>query len=261
MLEIEKELVEISAQIEASIDHPDDVARPQIKPACVRFIKTLAQFTDNAQTANYIYNGISVAILGEANAGKSSLFNALLGHDRSIVTEIAGTTTDLVAETIQIGGFKVRLTDTAGINKNPRDKIEKMGIERTIRAAQNCDVAIIFDDSARAIIGDKPFIKVTRTTNVEEIKKGIITKAGMATGGKGFASGGFGWANKSIANLRQIAELRLAKAAIESAISAEQTDMAASDIQTALFHIGNITGTNATEAVLDEIFSKFCLGK
>jgi tRNA modification GTPase len=253
LLCIEHELVEISAQIEGAIDHPDEIEfNPKpIKNKIRQFVKTLAHFTDTAKTSHYIYSGINAAILGEPNAGKSSLFNALLGHDRSIVTEIAGTTTDAIAETIQIEGFRVRITDTAGI-RTAENKIEKLGIERTLRAAAECDIAIIFDQTARKIIGDKPYILVNRSTDPDKIKHEIIAKT---VGSMDKIRG------KSVANARQLNELNSAQNALNSALETAEIDCMASDIQTALFHIANITGTNPTEAVLDEIFSRFCLGK
>jgi len=248
MLEIERDLTTISAQIWAFIDHPEEVEAPNINKKITSFMKSLAQFTSNAKAANYIYNGINVAILGEPNAGKSSLFNQLLGHDRSIVTEIAGTTTDLVSETIEINGFKVRLVDTAGIRENPKDKIEKLGIERTKKAMEECDIALVFGDIK---VPNKPIIYVKKGSNIAEIKAKIIEKTAKNTH----------FCAKSMANLRQINELKLCEVALKNALTAPDIAASASDIQTALFHISNITGTNANEAVLDEIFSKFCLGK
>jgi tRNA modification GTPase len=250
MIEIEHELIDISAQLFGALDHPNEIPAPDVRPQIKKFLAVLKQFTDNAQTSNYIYNGINVAILGEPNAGKSSLFNSILGHDRSIVTDIAGTTTDLVSETVQINGFKVRFVDTAGI-RTATNPIEKLGIERTMTAARECDIAIIFDDTAKKIIGSKPAILVTRNTKVNDIKAQIIK---LTVGNPAIS-------NRHIANTRQLNELELCRVALESALAATSPDMTASDIQTALYHIGNITGTNASEAVLDQIFSRFCLGK
>ncbi|MDR0462496.1 MAG: tRNA uridine-5-carboxymethylaminomethyl(34) synthesis GTPase MnmE [Christensenellaceae bacterium] len=250
---IEQELTGISAQIEACLDHPDEVTLDTIllKKQLNAFLKTLSLFTDAAQTSHYIYNGINVAILGEPNVGKSSLFNQLLGHDRSIVTEIAGTTTDLVSETMQVGGYKVRLTDTAGI-RDGAGKIEKLGIEKSLRVACDCDIALVFDDTALKLVKDKPYICVTRNSSIDTLKKQIIEKTiGILPKLQ----------SRAVANTRQINELVCAKIAIESALKNTAADLLASDIQTALYHISNITGTNASEAVLDEIFSRFCLGK
>ena len=252
IVSIEKQLVNISAQLEAALDHPEEVEIPSLESQIKSFIAILSQYTDNAKQSNYIYDGINVAILGEPNAGKSSLFNALLGSSRSIVTDIAGTTTDIVSETLQIGGYKIRLVDTAGIRNNPRDQIEQMGIDRTRLAAQNCDFAIIFDNTALALIQNKPHIKVTRSTTVEQIKSEILKLVPSNN-------------SKHIANRRQLNELCQSQialtSALESAKNGDTADLIASDIATALFHISNITGTNAGEAVLDEIFSRFCLGK
>jgi tRNA modification GTPase len=248
--EIETGLTEIAAELFGALDHPDEIAAPNPRPKIKSFIKILAEFTDAAETARYVYDGIRVAILGEPNAGKSSLFNSILGSSRSIVTEIAGTTTDTVSETIEIAGFKVRLLDTAGIRENARDKIETLGIERARATAAECDVAICFDETAAKLAATKPIIRVTRTTTPATVKSEIARHLPHSKS-----------ALRRVTNARQLNELRLASAALSSAASATGTDMVASDVQTALFHLGNITGTNASETVLDEIFSRFCLGK
>ena len=249
MLGIETELLKISAELEAAIDHEIEFTpnNNQIK----KFIKTISEFTDNVRQTNYVYNGIRAVILGEPNAGKSSLFNALVGSDRAIVTDIAGTTTDCVSETIQINGYKVRLVDTAGI-RNATGKIERLGIKRTTCAARDCDIALVFDKTALELVKDKPHIFVTRKTDIEQIKQQIIhMTVGLSQ-------------NRQIANARQLNELNLAKQALEAALTGscpESSDILASCVQTALYHLGNITGTNVSEAVLNEIFSRFCIGK
>ena len=248
MISIEKELINISSQIEGALDHPETVAVPNVTKQLKSFIKTMSQFIENARQSNYIYNGIRVAILGEPNVGKSSVFNAILGTDRSIVTNIPGTTTDTVSETIQINGYKVQFIDTAGIREtiNP---IEKLGIEKTLCVARDCDIALVFDDTAINLVKSKPFIRVTRDCNPESVKQQIIEMTVGKT------------APRNVANARQINELGLTSTALDSALVSTSPDITASCIQTALFHLANITGTNTTESVLDEIFSRFCLGK
>ena len=253
LIDIEKKLIEISARIEAILDHPEEVeggVGGESFPTNIKsFIKTLEDFICASRNSHYIFDGINVAILGRPNAGKSSLFNALLGLDRSIVTDIAGTTTDVVSETVQIGGYKVRLHDTAGL-RDATNPIEKLGVERTLATANSCDIAIVFDDDALALVKSKPHIMVKRDTKPEKIKDQIL-KLTVGTNAQ----------SRAIANTRQLGELEAAASALQSALAADTPDVLASDVQTALFHIGNITGTNAVEAVLDEIFSRFCLGK
>jgi len=253
MKDIETRLVEISAEIEGALDHPDEVELPNISNDISEITEKIKSFTAAVETSNYIYNGIRVAILGKPNVGKSTLFNALLGTNRSIVTDIPGTTTDTVSETLEIEGFRVRLIDTAGMRKG-RNKIEQLGIERTKQALDECDIAITVGalevniDKPHIVLPDKPDLS---PKNIEKIKAQIIEK----TVGNSVAI-----ESRTVANLRQQSELRLALEALE-AIKGNSPDMLASDIQTALFHIGNITGTNATEAVLDQVFARFCLGK
>jgi len=264
MREIEKTLVQISAQIEAAIDHPAETLTAFDNEKLIisneKLLMKIKQFTDKATASKYTYDGIRVAILGRPNVGKSSLFNAILGTSRSIVTDIPGTTTDTVSEMVQIDGYKVRFLDTAGIRETD-STIEKLGIERSIRVAGECDIAIIILDTATPtpadnkiidLVKSKPHILVTQDYNVEKLKQQIIEKTvgclpALQT--------------RTIANSRQLSELRLTQDALESAMKSNLPDLIASDIQTALYHIGNVTGTNASEAVLDEIFSRFCLGK
>ena len=256
LYEIEKKLIELSAQIDGALDHPEEIAVPDIKPQLNTFIKTLTQFTDNAKASDYIYNGIRVAIIGKPNVGKSSIFNKILGLSRSIVTEIAGTTTDTVSETLQIGGYKIRFMDTAGIRESG-NKIEKLGIERTIAAARECDIAIIVssdtdDTEIINLVKDKPYIIANNNCDIEALKRSIIEKTTLALPKS---------QSRIIANARQLSELESALSALKNITVASSPDLIASDIQTALYHIGNITGTNTAESVLDEIFSRFCLGK
>ena len=266
MMEVESGLVDISAQIEAALDHPEDVTLDKsIFKRLRAFMETLDTFVENGKTTAYIFRGINVAILGEPNAGKSSLFNKLIGLDRSIVTEIAGTTTDCVSETITFAGFKIRLVDTAGIRDAAGGKIEKLGIERTIKAARDCDIALVFDTTGAKLAKElnKPIINVTRTSTPDKIKAEIIR---LTVGDARISS-------RPIASVRQLNELNAAHEALKFCLTGgtvtsidntsadREPDLVASGIQTALHHIGRITGTNSTEAVLDAIFSKFCLGK
>jgi tRNA modification GTPase len=284
MKSIEQELIKISAQIEGALDHPDEIELPDLNKEILNLIAEINSFTENIAVTNYIYNGIRVAILGMPNVGKSSLFNALLGTERSIVTQIPGTTTDTVSESMQIDGFKIRFLDTAGIHSG-RNQVEKLGIARTRRAATECDIALVILDAGKKRITareaeiiklaeNKPSIKVFNKcdlcknefkeqkdtlyvsalygTNIESLKQAIIKKTvGMNTK----------ISSRLAANVRQQNELSAAKSALEEAIHHRTADCLASAVQTALFHIGNITGTNATEAVLDKIFLRFCLGK
>ena len=283
--QIESELIEISAKIEAALDYPDEVGSPDISLESVK--KEIDGLINTAATGRIISHGINVAVLGKPNAGKSSIFNALLNNQRSIVTEIAGTTTDTISESINYRGIKIIFHDTAGIRKGS-NKIEILGIERTKKVIESCDIAlVIFDITEKPdgellrLIGNKPHVAVynksdleefpskirgvaakrltgclkvsaLKNQNINEIKEQIYKKALFTPPAAD---------SIIITNARHLNELKQASAALSRIDDAAPLDCIASEITTALNHIGNITGTRASEAVLDEIFSRFCLGK
>ena len=308
---LENSLVECLALIEATLDYPEQ----DIEHATIGQIKTILQpinqkVTDLIDTANQgrlIRGGIQIAVLGRPNVGKSSLFNALLSHDRSIVTNIAGTTTDVVSETILYRGQKLVFNDTAGIRGESahRNQIETLGIDRTKRVITECDIALcIFDATATPTDEDNQILALVTSPNhpvgtpskiiyvlnkadlvrddatrriwldfipknsvviltsaitgenitrlKDEIYNLIITKPNAAHDGV------------IITNARHLNELLNAKASLDAAITNLDDmplDCAAADLASALAHLGNITGTNPTDAVLDQVFSRFCLGK
>ena len=278
---LEKVMVDITAQIEATLDYPEHdiehTTAQNILPQIRKLREQIGALISTAHQGRIISNGINVAVLGKPNVGKSSVFNALLNTDRSIVTATAGTTTDTISESIHYNGIKITFHDTAGIRESGRT-VEKLGIERTKKMLNDCDIVlVILDDVGDAellgIVGDKPHIIVYNKSdikkysgvfsvsaktgaNIDEIKKriyDIVVSSPIKTDAV------------IITNARHLNELVLSANALDSAIHALQTDIpldcVASDVATALNHIGNITGTRASDAVLSQIFSRFCLGK
>jgi len=272
----EKSLVEITAQIEASLDHPEEAATPPIQAPINKLLTQIKTLTDTAAQGRIIANGINVAVLGKPNVGKSSIFNALLNHDRSIVTEIAGTTTDTVSDAIGYNGIKIIFHDTAGL-REAGGKIEKLGIERTKKTINDCDVALVifditepFDHGILELVENKPHIVVYNKCDLKRQPNLFMVSAKTGEGIQQIKQKIYDLCVTTtptsnqmiITNTRHATELLHAQAAIERALSTKvPLDCIATDIGTALQHIGNITGTHASEAVLDEIFSKFCLGK
>ena len=240
--------------------------------------------------ARIFREGASVAILGAPNAGKSSLFNALMGTERAIVTSIPGTTRDTLEETLDICGAPVRITDTAGIREGA-DEAERIGVERARKAGKRADLILI------AIDGTKPIDEESRAliaaANRGEYKKCILifTKADKAdfmphengencaalspisvssVTGEGIEELKERMAallltkeaeSALVTNSRHIHALAEAKAALETADAAMGTDLAAADIRTALYALGQITGREVTADVIERIFSRFCVGK
>ena len=151
--EIRNEIFEVLSRITAGIDFPEDVAEPEYSYLIERFENIINQIDTvlaNANTSNILRQGISVAIVGKPNVGKSSLFNALLSLDRAIVTDIAGTTRDVLKETLDLG-VPVTLIDTAGIHDESENKVEAIGIEYSKQSLNEADLVLFVYDSAQGM--------------------------------------------------------------------------------------------------------------
>ena len=222
-----------------------------------------------------IKNGINVCLIGCPNAGKSSLFNALIGDNRSIVTDIAGTTTDSISEKITYQGIKINLIDTAGIRETATSVIEEHGIARAKTILQEADILLVIVDATTREMVDFPQdkkhliiynksdlcsdiptdgIAVSAKTgqNVELILKTIVA---MAT--ETAPTGSMIY----ITNERQTNLLKQAQTFLNEINETAPLDQISANITLALGCIGKITGTDIDERTLDEIFAKFCLGK
>jgi tRNA modification GTPase len=279
---IEAALISTRAGIDAYLDYPDELPKiPKYDAAIKKIVTQIDALLATAKTGQTIKNGICVAIIGKPNAGKSSLFNAIINENRSIVTDIAGTTTDTIHEQITHKGVKIRFVDTAGIHDG-QTVIERDGIARAVDAAKKADIVLVVLDATTElnaydrhcieiatekspiIVYNKTDIKPAPHTtdqipvsakthkNIAAVLDKIVALAVQTPA-----------ANNSllITNERHARELADSKSALLSALTADATDMASADITTALNHIGAITGTNVDESTLDEIFAKFCLGK
>ncbi len=169
--ELDRSLVPLLAEVEARIDFPNDVdeAWDGASPAdrCAAIAAPLREWLTHLPAARRREQGVRVALVGRPNVGKSSLLNALLGFERSIVSEVPGTTRDTVEESIWLEGVEVRLCDAAGV-REPADRLERLGLERTNEAARRADLAILVldrsdpreaeDRAALAVIGDRPVV-------------------------------------------------------------------------------------------------------
>lgn len=152
--EIRQELLGISAQVMASIDYPDDEIEELLPENLMKTLRQqrarIGKLLSSFGTGRIIKNGLAVTIVGKPNAGKSSLMNRLTGHERSIVTEVEGTTRDVVEETVTVGGFKLKISDTAGIRET-EDRIESIGVERAVDSLQKADLVIAAFDASRPL--------------------------------------------------------------------------------------------------------------
>jgi len=290
--------LDILAEIEARIDFEEDLP-PLDEAEIVREIKqVLAQLSDILTTADrgeLLRNGLKVAIVGRPNVGKSSLLNAWSRCDRAIVTELPGTTRDLVESQLAVGGIPVRVLDTAGI-RDTEDTVEKIGVERSRTAAQTADLILLAIDAASgwtagdaeiyAAVKERPIILVVNKIDLvhegaiasisfpENLKTIVATAAAFNQGINELETaiintvnaGKIAAENLEFAiNQRQAAALTKGRNYLENCLKAidEQLplDFWTIDLRGAITALGEVTGEGVTESVLDRIFSRFCIGK
>ncbi len=296
---LREELISFSALIELELDFSQEDVEFADRKKFYQLIQSAQTTTANLmasfQLGNVIKNGVSVAIIGKPNAGKSTLLNTLLNENRAIVSEIAGTTRDTIEEILNINGILFRLIDTAGIREHSTDSIELVGIERSLDKMKSADVVLyIFDvneisgDELRAIdgmlrenknkillVGNKA--DVTDTDSIQEKFKGTDTlhfiSAKNNTGIEELKNILFQTTanelpfseNLVIVNARHLEALQKVKLSLNDIETGLDNnipgDLLALDIRHCLHFISEITGDISNEDVLDFIFSKFCIGK
>ncbi len=290
---IKEQLLELIALLEAGIDFAeDDVSVPSRAEILNRLDPVLAAVRTLAasfQYGNLVQAGLTLAIVGRPNAGKSSLFNRLLEADRAIVTDIPGTTRDLVSETASIGGIPVKLYDTAGI-RDSSELVESLGIERSYQAMADADLTLVVTDaSAPEHVDDRLLIEraasqgrhlvVANKCDLVQIDNqcpaGRIPVSALT--GEGIPglrdailnavapSGAFEQETGFITSLRHAQRLCESQTALENARSAVETgiphEMLLLDLYAALRPIDAITGATSADDILNRIFSTFCIGK
>ena len=291
-------LVETLAYLDAAADFPDDeIPEIDVDIALAGVEAALRDAVADARTGLLYREGVRIAIVGRPNVGKSSLLNALLRADRAIVTPIAGTTRDVITETISLGGLPATLLDTAGINDSV-DVIEQIGVDRSRQALASSSLALfVLDNSQPPTVDDQAVAQLLsarlRDGNVLialnkrdlppadqsallSLLPGVATVELSTQTGVGLAEleatlrqvalrHAGGAAEPALVTLRQYDALDRALAHIRSALDAHSAsvplDLLAVDVRAALFAVGEITGEHVSEAVLDEIFRRFCIGK
>ncbi len=283
--EIKTKISELLGKIIASLDFPEDVAEveySEIKEKTLNAIDEIQEILKNARAHNILRQGIKIAIVGRPNAGKSSLFNALLNLKRAIVTEIEGTTRDTITENIEIEGISATLIDTAGIREVGADKVENIGIEQSKAAIDEADIVLCLYDGTKGILeeDEEIFALVKEKNHII-----VATKADLAKDLDGFkissiTKEGIGELKKQIylqitqlnpaeneflTNQRHQECLRQALEALKNAYSAAQVeqlqDLISIDIKSALLALGEIGGEVITDEILNNIFENFCIGK
>ena len=296
--EIREKLINLCASIQVIIDYPDedleDVTTEDIietlKNAKLKCEKLLA----TSENGKIIKNGIRTVICGSPNVGKSSLLNFLSEDNRAIVTEIAGTTRDIIEESVNIDGIALVLIDTAGI-RNTDDVVEKIGVEKSLESIENADLILLVLDSSREIDNDekqllektkdkKRIILINKTDicdkKVLENLKNLSGKDAVEFStktGEGakelfnriktmYNIEGLSDANSEIVtNLRHVSSLANARDSLCGAVSSLEggmpVDIASIDINLAIDYLGQITGKTVSEDIVSAIFHGFCVGK
>lgn len=299
IMNIRKEIVDILVNITVNIDYPDeDIEQLTYENLFSSLNKTkenIDELLKTADTGRIIKDGFKISIIGKPNVGKSSLMNSLLNETRAIVTEIPGTTRDTIEENLSIRGIPVKLTDTAGIRETD-DVIEKIGIEKSKESFNNADLVIFMVDSNKGIdkedqiiiehLGDRPIIlavnkidlecnidvgklaeimpnaKIIETsieedTGVDQIKEAIEK---LVYGGKVKQSESMLVTNVRHKNLLQLSNESLFDA-IEMTKRGEALEFVEIDVNRAYELLGEIIGETVQEDIINEVFSRFCLGK
>lgn len=288
--QFQKELTEIAAILEAWVDFPEEGLEfatmeelaEKLEAICARMQKVQSTFHEG----RVLHEGLSLCLLGSPNVGKSSLMNAFLGFDRAIVTEIAGTTRDLLEEDLRLGGLQFRLIDTAGI-RDTEEVVEKEGIRRSQKAMQEADLILLLLDATRpleqkdrellAVAPKEKTIVVWNKTDIarpQEMIPGVCISAREKTGLDHLrkAIEELIWKNGPpskeevvITKLRHYQALTQAIESCQTVIAGLKQGISAefvtSDMRACLNELGQIIGANVTEDILSAIFSKFCLGK
>ncbi len=281
---LKAKLLYIIATCETNIDYPeyDDVEQLSIEvliPKLEDVLKDINEILNASKSSRYVYEGVEVAIVGKPNAGKSSLLNALLNEDKAIVTDIPGTTRDIVEGQVQIGQVLLNFKDTAGIHST-KDKIEQMGIKKSLEEIDKADLILHVVDSSQEENQDdlqieqaskfKTYIKVFNKSDLKAVdgisvsaKNNDLDKLHEQIK-KSFASIDIN-NDKIINNTRQLALIKEAKISTNDAITSLKggltPDTVIIDIQAAWDALTNILGKADQASLLDEMFSSFCLGK
>ena len=285
--QIRGQIFETLSRIVAGIDFPEDVTEPEYSYLIESFEKSLSEIDkilSCAQSSNILRQGIKVAIVGRPNVGKSSLFNTLLNANRAIVTDIAGTTRDVIKETLDLD-VAVTLIDTAGIRDTDEvGKVEEIGIEFSKQSADEADLVIFLYDSSKGIteedkeiyelIKNKPHLEVANKCDLIEKKSEdkiyISTKTGEGISElreliKSKVCDFSIEDTEYITNERQVDCLEKCKESLTNALEAakrfELQDLISIDLKSALLFLDEITGEVITDDILNNIFDHFCIGK
>ena len=287
--DLREELIKIITQIEVNIDYPeyDDVEEltaESLLPKSEALLKKMDKIIESSKNVHLLKDGISTVIIGKPNVGKSSLLNALLEEDKAIVTDIAGTTRDIVEGTVRLDNIILNMIDTAGIRETD-DIIENIGVEKSKSLIHKADlVLLVIDGSNELSDEDKELLEISKDTNrivvYNKLDKGFVNEVeGVCISAKDrniepliskikemFSLGKItGGDEEILANARQIQLLEKANKALKVAVAAMEdgipTDLIVTDLYESWESLKEILGERAKEDLLDELFKRFCIGK
>ena len=290
--DLREKIVALISNIEVNIDYPEYedievVTIDRIKKEVKEMKEELTKILKLSEDGKILKDGIKTVILGKPNVGKSSLLNALLEENKAIVTDVKGTTRDIVEGSIIVGGVKLNLIDTAGVRKSS-DVVEKIGIEKSLSLIDEAELILLVLDSSeelteedkflldktkdkkRIVIMNKDDLENNNKYNEDVIRISAKTNQGIDSVKDKikelFNANAF--LNKNLTYFTNVRQITLLKQAIESLNDAYQgvlnnseIDMIEIDLKLAWERLGDIIGANYTEELIDNLFSRFCLGK
>ncbi len=287
------DLIKLIAGVEAYIDYPEEVGEDEATASLLAGLEDLTNTLRSAadeRASRIVRTGLRVALYGSPNTGKSTLFNALLSEDRAIVTDIPGTTRDVLEGSFTLNGFQVLLMDTAGL-RDTGDAVEIIGVQRAKKAVENADAALFLidatkplDESERQLLSmelhcpcavllnkedEPPVVTIDQIESVTRHSPVFSVSAKNGTGleqVRGFLARFLTQPREELlTHQRHIALALNASDKLNQAANAlrdgTQLDLVAVDLREALWLLGRITGESVDDKLLDEIFSSFCVGK
>lgn len=287
LAELRAELLHLCSLLELELDFSEEDVEFADRTTLLNTLNSIGtqieSLTHSFALGNVLKNGVSVAIVGEPNVGKSTLLNALIEDDRAIVSDIAGTTRDTIEATTTIDGIRYRFVDTAGIRAT-EDRLEQLGIDRSCRAIENANIILHIASAEKPI-----FAPIERTDTQHYIR--VINKIDKATSSADLDNTAIQISAKNnigiehlrqairsttdtaqlsagsivVSNMRHYSALKSASEALASARDAMRSnipsDLLSEDIRRIIHHLGEITGEITTTDILQTIFSQFCIGK
>lgn len=287
---LKEDLINLYSKLIATIDFPEDVAeidKNYVVSICTDKMTEIKSILDNSKSHNFIRDGISACLIGCPNVGKSSLFNALLNYNRSIVTNIEGTTRDTINESINLDGYLINFIDTAGVrDKKNADVVEKIGIDNSIETIKNSEIVIFLFEKDKSEI-DNSLLDLAKDKNVifvqtkADLGNKTDEEAILISSKTGFGIDKLKEKIKEIitklspndtnytTNKRQQGLLTRCYESLENVIATansdlyidECADLYTLDLKQAILELDELTGEVLTDKILDNIFSHFCIGK